>query len=285
MGVFGRSWSLTKTTFDIIRKDSEMLLFPVLAGIASTVYAVALVVPSVLIPMSRGVAQEGQELLLSVVSFGIYLGLAFIATFFNVCVVYTTRVRLEGGDATFMQSLSFAASRAHQILMWSLLSATVGLLLTMLHNSARRAGALGKLLLHLLHRVLASAWAITTIFVVPAMVYKGFGPIDALKESMRTVKNTWGENLVRHYGMGVIQALALLLPIALIVGGALLADSAPRVALTAVGVGFLVLIAQVVVFQMANTVFTTALYHWAVHQTPPPGFAAEQLSGAFGVKR
>ena len=31
-----------------------------------------------------------------------YWGLAFIATFFNVCVVYTRKTRFEGGDATFM---------------------------------------------------------------------------------------------------------------------------------------------------------------------------------------
>ena len=68
-----------------------------------------------------------------------YLGLAFIATFFNVCVVYTTKKRFEGGNATFGESVEFAFSKIHLIFAWSLVAATVGLLLRILDNIADNA--------------------------------------------------------------------------------------------------------------------------------------------------
>lgn len=42
MGAWARSWSLTQTSLSIIRKDSEMLWFPILSGIFSLVFAAAL---------------------------------------------------------------------------------------------------------------------------------------------------------------------------------------------------------------------------------------------------
>src|SRR5262249_12538519 len=134
----------------------------------------------------------------------------FVATFFNVCVVYTTKVRLEGGDATFWQSLGFAFSRIHLILAWSLVAATVGMLLHGLDNMARRAGGLGKVVLAILRSILGAAWSLITIFVVPAMVYEGLGPFAAIKRSIDTLRATWGESLIRYYGLGFVQFVLLL---------------------------------------------------------------------------
>ena len=78
-----------------------------------------------------GKISEGVELGLI---FIIYLGLAFITTFFSVATVYTIKTRFEGGDATFFQSLGFACSRFHLIILWSLVSATVGLILKLIGN-------------------------------------------------------------------------------------------------------------------------------------------------------
>ena len=117
MGSWDRSWSITQTSFSIIRKDSEMLWFPVLAGFFSLLFSAALIVPTFILNVAE---QAGGDRLVVgplqyVVLFITYFGLSFIATFFNVCVVFTTRVRLSGGDATFMDSVKFALSRIHLI--------------------------------------------------------------------------------------------------------------------------------------------------------------------------
>ncbi len=102
--VFERSWQLTKLSFSVIRQDKEMLLFPVLAGVFSLLYSLALLFPTVLLKWGdtgMGILQYGAI-------FITYLGLAFIATYFNVCVVFTTKTRFEGSDASFMDSIRFA---------------------------------------------------------------------------------------------------------------------------------------------------------------------------------
>lgn len=289
VGVFDRSWQLTKLSFGVIKQDKEMLLFPVLAGFFSLAYSAALLVPTVVVKLTHsGAHSAGARGALGVIDYALcfvtYLGLAFIATFFNVCAVYTSKKRFEGGDATFGESIRFALSRVPRIFSWSLLAATVGLLLTALDNAAERAGGIGKLLLSILRGILGGLWSVITIFVVPAMVYEDLGPIDAIKSSIGTLKRTWGENLVRHFGLGLIQFLFLLLGVLMTIGVVVvLGPLGGPLLLIGVVAMIAYFIGVVLVFSVANTVFVTALYAYA-NGTHPPGFDDQLLARAFGAR-
>lgn len=275
MGTWSRSWALTRMSFGVIGADKEMLWFPVLAGFFSILFSAALLVPTFVLELfPRDLAHPLQYAAL----FVSYFGFAFIATFFNTCVVYTTKVRLGGGDATFFESIGFAFSRVHLILGWSLVSATVGLFLRFLDE---RAGLAGKILLLVLRAVLASAWSIMTIFVVPSMVYRGLGPFDAVRDSVATLRRTWGESLIRYYGMGLVAFLCALPCFALIAGG--IAVATPVVSPALIVVGVIALIVVSLVFSLASTVFNTALYHYATTGAPA-GFDMDVLQGAFRAR-
>ena len=56
MNVFERSWSTTKTSFAVINQDKEMLLFPVVAAILSTIFSIALTPSSTLPTCSLALA-------------------------------------------------------------------------------------------------------------------------------------------------------------------------------------------------------------------------------------
>jgi hypothetical protein len=285
MGVWSRSWTITRASFAIIGKDKEMLWFPILAGIFSLLFSATLLVPTIVLKVleqtGHGRVVVGPMQIVAL--FVTYFGLSFIATFFNVCVVNTTRVRLSGGDATFMDSIKFALSRIHLILGWSLLSASVGLFLHFLDELAQRSGLLGKILLSILRSILASAWAITTIFVVPAMVYKGLGPFDAIKESVATLRKAWGESLLRHYGLGLAMFVCLLPCFLLVVAGVATLGSAGAAGIALIGFGVVALVGVALVFGVANSVFNTILYHWATTGSAD-GIEPEVLSGAFRVR-
>jgi hypothetical protein len=282
MGVWDRSWAITRTSFGLIGKDKEMIWFPVLSGIFSLLFAAALLVPTWVLQLieQAGGAQLVVGPLQYVALFATYFGLAFISTFFNVCVVNTTRVRLAGGDATFFDSIKFAFSRVHLILGWSLVSASVGLFLRMLDSIAERSGLPGRILLFILRAILAGAWSVITIFVVPVMVYKDVGPFDAIGESIETLKKTWGESLVRHYGLGLAAFVCVLPCVGLIVLGGVTATSVPIAGLVLAALGVLALLAVVLVFGVASTVFNTVLYHWATFGSAE-GVDTGVLSGAF----
>ncbi len=287
MNAFSRSWLLTKLTFGVINKDRELLWFALLSFIFSSLFSVAMVVPSI-IPtlLENGVSQESLEVYHYVIIFLTYFGLAFIATFFNVCVVYTTKVRFEGGDATFGESLKFGFSRLGLIFQWSLIAASVGLILRLLDNLAERFGKIGEIVMRIIIGMLGLAWSILTIFVVPVLVYEGLGPIDAIKKSAQVIKHTWGESLIKSIGLGLVQFLVFALIILLSGGLTYVLSSAFQEMglLIGIGVGVLLVLLAGLIFSVASTIFNTALYVYANNNIIASGFNEEIVKGAFRHK-
>jgi hypothetical protein len=283
MGVWERSWTIARMSFGLIGKDKEMLWFPVLSGLFSAMFTMALLFPTVILQLLHSATGAHFVFgpLQAAATFASYFGLAFIATFFNVCLVNTVKVRLEGGDATFMDSIQFALARAHLILAWSLVSATVGLLLHLLESAAEKLGPIGRILIGILRAVLASAWSITTIFVIPAMVYRGLGPFEAIGESVATLKKAWGESLVRHFGLGLISFLSVLGCVLVIGAGAFACNVSAALGILIMVLGVLALLATFLLFNVANTVFNTVLYHWASRGDAIPGVDSQVLSSVF----
>jgi hypothetical protein len=193
MNILSRSWNITKLTFSVIWQDKEMLLFPFFATIASILYVSAILVPSGVLRVlgdsdAPRVAWEGLEYS---ILFSACLGLAFIATFFNVCVVYTTKTRFEGGDATVLDSIRFGMSKIGIIFQWSLLAATIGLALAMLERLAERFGGVGGIIVKMIRSVLGMVWSVVTLFVVPVLVYENASPAQAVRRSKDILKKTW----------------------------------------------------------------------------------------------
>lgn len=279
---FSRSWKITELSFDIIKKDKELLLFPLLAGIFSIIFIVAMLFPSIIISFMGGSGPESYGITEYLIFFITYLGLAFIATFFNVCVVYTTKIRFEGGNATFWESINFARSRITLIFMWSVIVATVGVILRLIDNIAEKAGEPGRLVLNILTSILGMMWSIITIFVVPAMVYHNLRPMDAIKKSIGTLKKTWGESLIRHFGLGSIQFIFFFIGIiGTIILFYVLAGLGPIGIIIAIAIAVLYFLGLILVFNVANTIFNTALYVYADTGKIPEGYSQEIMQNAF----
>ena len=288
MNAFSRSWKITKLSFSVINKDRELLGFAFLAFIFSTIFSVAMIFPSI-VPslMEGGFSEDSMEFYQYAILFITYFGLAFIATFFNVCVVYTTKVRFEGGDATFGESIKFAFSRLGLIAKWSLLSATVGLLLRILQNLASKLGKVGEVIANILISLLGMAWSIISIFVVPVLVYEGLEPIPALKKSVEVIKKTWGESLIRVFGLGLMQFFAILIVLFASAGLTYVLATSFDITgmLIGISVGVLLLLLTGLIFSVATTVFNTALYVYANNNTVASGFSEEDVKSAFRSKK
>ena len=276
-----RSWALTKQSFAVIDKDKEMLLFALIGGVLGVAWFFALAAVLVAFSMngSFDIDQVEGSVLDYALGFVLYLGLAFVGAFTKVCITYTTKIRFEGGDATFGESIRFALSRLGQIAGWAVAGATVGLLLYALSELADRLGTLGKSVVRTIEGMLGGLWEVLTAFVVPVMVYEGVGPIDAFKTSARLFKKTWGESLVKQIGFGWVQGLAAFGVTAL--GGALLfAFHEPPMLWLPVGVLVLGHLAVGLLFAVASAVYDTALYVYAT-QDREVGFERETMAGAF----
>lgn len=279
---FSRSWEITKLSFHVIKQDKELLLFPLLAGIFSILFMAAMIFPAIATSFLQGAAQQPFGIFEYAIIFVTYLGIAFIATFFNVCVVYTTKVRFDGGNATFGESIKFALSKVHLIFAWSLVSATVGLILRILDRMAERAGQAGRMVLGILIAVLGMAWSIVAIFVVPGMVYYNLGPIEAIKSSVQTLRKTWGESLIRYFGLGLMEFLFIASGIVVAVMLFILLSGLGIFAIVAVLImAILYLLGVILVFNVANSIFNTALYVYADTGKIPKGYSKEIMHDAF----
>ena len=287
MNAISRSWNITKLTFSVIGQDKEMLLFPLFASIASILYVAAILVPSGVLQVLSQSDAAGAGAVWGVVEYAIlfvvYLGLSFIATFFNVCVVYTTKTRFEGGDATFMESIRFGMTKIGIIFQWSLLAATVGRFLAMLEKFAERLGGVGEFVIKIIRSVLGLLWSVVTLFVVPVLVYENVSSLEAVRRSKDILKKTWGESFVRAFGLGLIQFVCILAVIGITAGLGTLVPQGPGTLLV-VALGGVCLLGVILVFNVANTIFNTALYVYGSTGKEPAAFDAQVLVSAFKAK-
>jgi hypothetical protein len=286
MGAFERSWEITKLSVDVMRKDKELLAFPIIAGLFSIAFIAAMLFPFIAAVFASAFTKSPMiGIVFYIMLFLTYLGLALIATFFNTCVVYTTKKRFEGGNATFWESIRFSFSRFHLILLWSLTSATVGIILKIIERASERSGPLGRIIAGLVSSVLGLAWRIVIIFVIPGMVYKSLGPFAAIKKSAETIKKTWGESLIRAIGLGLAQGLFFFVGAIITAVLVFAAISISPYAILAVAVlAVLYFVAISTVFFVANSIFNTALFVYADTGKVPQGYSKEMMDGAFKKK-
>ncbi len=276
---FERSWEITKKSFAVMKQDKELILFPIFALIFSIIFMIGMIFPVIITNITHTNAMSIFNL---AIIFLIYLGLSFIATFFNLCVVYTTKKRFEGKNATFMESISFAISKIHLIFAWSLVSATVGLILRMIDEFAERQGQWGEIIIKIMTSIIGAAWSIITIFVVPAMVYDNLGPFAAIKKSFQTLKKTWGESLIRYYAFGIMQFAFFI--IAIIFGLFAIFLLKGIALITALILIAIYVITMMIFFGLLSSIFNTALYHYANTGKVPNGFDQEHMANAFTKK-
>lgn len=280
---FGRSWELTKLSFNVLMKDKELFAYPVLSFIITLFMIALLILPLLFSSALKNIGFTGIGYL-GVLIF--YFVMALVATFFNFCVVYTASIRFRGGNAKFGGTISYAFSKFGRIVQWSLVTAVVGLIISILRGKGNRGG-ISSLLLKIFAKGLEIGWKVATVFSIPVIVYKNIGPFSAIKESVNALKKTWGEQIIRYVGVNIVTNVFMfvgfimgLLGTFIIFGigmnnfGGIFA----LVTLWSLVIIYWVLVG--LVFSLISSIFNTALYVYAETGNIPEGFTKEQLHGA-----
>ena len=213
--------------------------------------------------------------------FLIYFVTFSIGTFFNAALIACAMNRFNGEDSSARAGLAVALKRLPQILAWSLLNATVGMLLQMLKE---RAGWIGRIILGFV----GMGWAIATFFVTPVLVVEGVGPFKAVKRSMQVLKKTWGESLVSQVGVGVVMgfiAFGTLMVFLLVGGGLSLALESPWPIAVLGPLGLLAMMLVVLVSSTLKTILVAACYRYAATGLVPEQFDGATLRTMFGSKK
>src|SRR5215470_10315054 len=167
MSRISRGWALTKQSWGVLKSDRSLVIFPILSTIFAIVAVVVIWAPTGAI---KDVLEADR---LSDNNPALYIGIAatayvttFIATFFNVALASCAVRSLRGEDTTVREGLAAALHRLGPILGWSLVAATVGLVLRLIED---RVPAAGKIAVW----IAGAAWAIATFFVIPVVALEG----------------------------------------------------------------------------------------------------------------
>ena len=260
-----------KASLRVLSTRKELVLFPVLSGIATLIVAAGFAVPALL--ASRTSIEAGNSLrpVSYVLFFFGYLVLAYIAIFFQAALISQADIALRGGDPSVAGGIAVARSKAGAILPWALLSATVSLVLRSLED---RAGVVGRFAIGLV----GLAWSLVTYLVVPILVLENVTVGAAIRGSSALFKRTWGENVVGNAGVGLVSFLAAI-PGAAVFAIGVSSGGAAGVGLMVLGGAWLVLVA--VVSSALSGIYQTALYRYAASGSVAPAFADANLSQAF----
>ena len=193
--------------------------------------------------------------------------------------VSVSYLRASLGDPTVADGLRIARSKAGVILGYAAIAATVGLLLK---AASEKSGIFGRIVVGLV----GMAWTLASFLVVPILVTRDVGPIDAIKESIELLKRTWGENVAGNVGIGMAFGLITVLVVVLAIGLVIAAAAVGGVELAiVVGVVGALAVALVAVIQAAlSGIYSAAVYRYAVDGIAPAGFGGPQLQAAFQPK-
>jgi hypothetical protein len=284
-----RGWRIMKASGGVLARHPKLVVFPLLSLLALAGLIAAIVIPVA----TTGAFADTEELAASIRPgepllyaglFAIYFVLFFIAVFFNAALVSCALESFAGRKPSLRAGIAAALGRLPQILAWTLLAATVGLLLNALQSLLRdKLGFLGSILGGLAE----FAWAVMTYFVVPILVVEGTGPITAVKRSSSVIKKTWGESLVGEGGLAALSFL-LMIPAILIAG---LAATVGRsmgldwiIVAGVLGVVVPYILLLVLVFGAMGVIFQSGVYVFATTGKPPGSMDAAVLQGAFRRK-
>tara|TARA_B100002052_G_C15874609_1_gene596359 strand:- start:1327 stop:2127 length:801 start_codon:yes stop_codon:yes gene_type:complete len=195
-----------KSCVRVLKKDKELILFPIMAAIF-VISLLGFILGTGSIDLSETNDNQQSILPLAILIFGAN----FIIVFFNSALISAALERLRGGDPNVSSGLSHALKHIHHIFFWSIIVTIMGLIFAALKANGRNRGGFGGIMTQIFASFLEAGWAMMTFFVIPIIVSENISPLSAIKRSSSLFKQTWGNQVAANFGFGIFQILAIVI--------------------------------------------------------------------------
>jgi hypothetical protein len=285
MGRMKLGRALFKSAMTALGQDKKIILAPVFGGLITMAIFVTLSIGMVATIWFNQV--ESNDVI--AIAFAVVIGLsaAFIHVFTQATVMAAANQRFEGQNPTIGTGFAQAKTQAGNLSKFALLEATVGTVLRAVRENLQGIG-------NFVSFIGGLAWAVSSYFALPVILFEGLGPIASVKRSVAIIKEKWGSALRLNLFAGV----AFLLVWLAVFGGFIASMAAlvlqsesnfenlPMLIASISGlVGSIVLlIAVAFVQQTVMSYACVALYRYAVGK-PVPGFDPQLMQAAFRLKK
>ena len=256
-GRIRRSWRLTTTAWELVRRDRAMLALALLGMTSALIWLAAY---TLIGGYSSDGSSQGKVFLAILIA--LYPS-TFLSVFFNVALASAANAALDGRRLSFGEAIGESRKRLGKIALWSLLSAGVGALLAELSSRIPGGGRIASALV-------GAAWGLATLFVIPILATEAPtpGPIKALKESVGVIRKRWGESISGTVTISFWTVLVAI-PAAMLlgVGFALIGGDSSTAGAVLVALGGLLLFGVMAISAAVQQVFSLCLYEYATDGT------------------
>jgi hypothetical protein len=270
MGFFGRlmaSIQLIKESWKILKKDKELLLYPLLSGIIIFALMFVTFIPVVLAALA-GAGIESFWIAFIV----FYFLAAIVGVFFTAALMGSANMRLNGKDPRFSDGISIALKVLPKLIAWALITATIGLILKAVSDR-------NNVIARVISAVFSVAWSLLTLFMIPVILFEKKGPISSIRRSGELFAKTWGEAVIGQFSISALFALGILLSIPVLAGAAFTGSLVLVLMIFSLTVIFLIVL--YLITASLSGIYTTALYNYASKKKLPKGFSREFIKAAF----
>jgi hypothetical protein len=261
-GTFSDSWKLTKTSFRLLREDRALLVFPVVAGL-SILGVLALLFLGffgLLLPLAAAQGGiTGPIAALGLVLFLLaYFAMVLLSVYCTAALVGAATVKLAGQQATAADGWRIARRRLRRLLLWALVTGTVGLAIQAISSRVRGLGGF------VIGAVGGATWAVATYFMIPVLLYEEQGAWSGLRRSAQLFSSNFGRSFVSNLVVGLIVGAGIVAAVFLGVAGLfLIATSAVLLGIGLVVIGIAIGVLVALVGAAAEGILRAALYRYA----------------------
>jgi len=273
-GKISYTWDLMRSSWDVLKSDKRLLVFPLLSAICCLLVMASFAIPIGVTDSWRPPGEDAavaDQVAYYGVLFLFYFCNYFVIVFFNSAVVACALIRMQGGEATVGDGLRASVARLPLIVGWALVAATFGLILRIIEDRSEKVG-------RIVAGLLGMAWSLMTFLVVPIMVVEKKGPFAALKDSTVLLKKTWGEQLIGNFSFGLVFFLLAIPAFLVIALGVFMKSMVALVVCIVLAAVYLIVLS--LIQSALYTIFQTALYCYARSGQAPVNFSQDLLVGA-----
>jgi len=190
-----RGFRITKLGIHVVKADPELMVYLLFSGIMSVLSFGAVLTFTGGLGFVIG-NDEGFEGGVAIGTFISYFIVSVITVFWNAAIIASAYERMTTGrNPSFSYGIKQAMKCFPQILIWGLISGTVGVIISFFEAMADSDNIVVAIIGRIISIMISVAWWMTTFFVVPMIVLE---KMECLKvwEKSKIIRENLGGNIV-----------------------------------------------------------------------------------------
>jgi hypothetical protein len=272
-GRIRRSWRLTVTAWQVMRRDRTLLLL----AAASTVFAFA--AAALIFWVGGYFRHPGRStprlaLIWLIASFP----LTWVSTYLGVALAAAASAALDGRHLGMRAALGVSQRRLGQITAWSLLATVVGIIFREIVSRIPWGGKLASVLV-------GTAWSLATLFAIPILALEGCSAVQCAERSAKLFKERWGEGITGNVVIGAWAVVVAIPAGCLLAAGVSVHRQDPATGLVLLLVGLVALMTVSAFASAVRGIFAVALVKYARDGEVLGGFQEHELQRPLVRKR